>query len=256
MSKQQNQAKATFKESELIGPVVKLLANYGYELVLAVEPSAGIQRGNEFGILMPQEAALRFVDVLGTRWGQRSLVDTLAVECKRARSVRESINWGLGQATDYQGYFHKVCIATEAGELHDDKREVLQILGLGHISVDAVNGQASFSLAPPDPISSRFNSSLHDRQVATRIVVLLAFHQAFQDVPGVLTYGETQAGGAWISKAVTENLQWTAWWNAKSEIAYSGINLERKEKDSVRVNPAGARRGHGEAAARVPHPRN
>jgi hypothetical protein len=229
MTVKSQRSPSKFDESALLGPVVKLLTDHGCKFVLATQPEAGIERGDEFGVLIPQEAAAsRLIDVVGVRWGQTSIVDTVAVECKRERSIRESLNAALGQATDYQTYFHKVFIATEAGEFQDDKRQILQSLGLGHISVDTVRVQAAFSLLPPDFPSTRFSKPLHDQLVAPRLVVLLAFREAFADIPGVLSYGGTRDGGAWVAKSIIEHLQWNAWWDETKGMAYCGVNVERK----------------------------
>jgi hypothetical protein len=161
-------------------------------------------------------------------WSQPSGIETVAVECKRVGSIRGSLNAALGQATDYQAYFHKVFIATEAGELHDDKRQILQILGLGHISVETVKDQAKFSLLPPDFPSPRFSKALHDQLVAPRLVLLLAFRDAFGGIPGGLGYGGTRDGGAWFAQSLVAHLQWNAWWDEGRGMAYCGVNAERK----------------------------
>lgn len=79
-----------FLEKALVESARTLLAQY-YTFV-----------ASEFGVLLPQEAEWRYVDLVGAKWGEGTLLDVAAVECKRARTVRASINAAIGQATDYQ----------------------------------------------------------------------------------------------------------------------------------------------------------
>ena len=176
---------------------------------------------------MPEGAQWRHVDVVGAKWGQQSLVDAVAVECKRAGTARDSINAALGQATDYQTCFRQVFVATEPGELCD-KRLVLESLGLGHIVVDQVRGQAEFSSWPPPAENERFSPSAHDQFVAPRLALALAFQEAFEDIVGVLRYGETRRGRIYLAKAVVGNLQWNCWWDDRDRTVLCGINVEYK----------------------------
>jgi len=216
-----------FEERALTKPVGELLRGYGYKFVVSSEPPLGIDGRDEFGVPTPEGGQWRLVDVVAARWGQQSLVDAVAVECKRAGSLRDSVNGALGQATDYQTCFRQVFVATEPGELYD-KRLVLESLGLGHIVVDQVRGQAEFSSWPPTAENARFSSSAHDQFVAPRLALALAFQEAFEDVGGVLRYGGTRRGGIWLARAVVGNLQWNCWWDETDKTAASGINVEHK----------------------------
>jgi len=216
-----------FEERALTRPVGELLRGYGYKFVVSSEPPLGIDGRDEFGVPTPEGGQWRLVDVVAARWGQQSLVDAVAVECKRAGSLRDSVNAALGQATDYQTCFRQVHVATEPGELRD-KRSVLEGLGLGHILVDTVRQEAQFSLWPPAAESVRFEPSLHDQFVAPRLAVALAFQEGFEDVAGVLRYGETRRGHIYVAKAVIRNLQWNAWWDETDRTVACGINIEHK----------------------------
>jgi len=216
-----------FEEKALVGLIGELLQGYGYKFVACSKPPAGIDGRDEFGVPTPEGGQWKLIDVVGARWGQQSLVDAVAVECKRAGTARDSINAALGQATDYQTCFRQVFIATEPGELYD-KRLVLESLGLGHIVVDSVRDQAEFSSWPPPAENARFNSSLHDQFVAPRLALALAFQEAFGDVVGVLRYGETRRGHIYLAKAVVGNLQWNCWWDETERTVACGINVEHK----------------------------
>jgi hypothetical protein len=216
-----------FEERALTKPVGELLREYGYKFVVSSEPPLRIDGRDEFGVPTPEGGQWRLVDVVAARWGQQSLVDAVAVECKRAGSLRDSVNAALGQATDYQTCFRQVFVATEPGELHD-KRLVLESLGLGHIVVDQVRGQAEFSSWPPTAENARFSSSAHDQFVAPRLALALAFQEAFEDIVSVLRYGETRRGHIYLAKAVVGNLQWNCWWDEIDRTVSCGINVEHK----------------------------
>jgi len=207
-----------FLEKPLVESARKLLAQH-YPFV-----------ASEFGVLLPQEAEWRYVDLVGAKWGQgilwsQAFLETAAVECKRARTVRASINAALGQATDYQLCFHKVFVATEDGKVPADKRELMKLLGIGHIVVDTVKDKATFSYQPT--ITWRFNMAAFER-LAPRFVTALAFQEAFRDIAGDPRHGGQREGGIWLAKAVRENLQWNCWWDEAKRTTYCGINIERK----------------------------
>lgn len=229
-----------FKEKALTRLVGELLRTHGYKFVLSSEPPAGIDGRDEFGVPTPEGGQWRLVDVVAVKWGEQSLVDAVAVECKRVGGLRDSINAALGQATDYQTCFGQVFVATEAGEPRD-KRFVLESLGLGHIVVDSVHHRAEFSLWPPGVQYARFEPSLHDQFVAARLAVALAFQEASEDVASVLRYGGTRRGGIWLARAVVGNLQWNCWWDGTDRTVACGINVEHKadtRRIAERLEPA------------------
>ncbi len=192
----------------------------------------------EFGVLLPQEAEWRYVDLVGAKWGEGTLLDTAAVECKRARTLRGSINAAIGQATDYQLCFHKVFIATEDGRVPPDKLALIKLLGVGHISVDMVQSKAAISTQPVLG-SLRLDLAAFEQLVAPRLITALAFQEAFQDVPGDPRHGGHREGQIWMAKAVRENLQWNCWWDNNRRAVYGGINIEHKK--DIRILTARAR---------------
>lgn len=215
-----------FLEKALVESARTLLAQY-YTFV-----------ASEFGVLLPQEAQWRYVDLVGAKWGEGTLLDVAAVECKRARTVRATINAAIGQATDYQLCFHKVFIATEEGKVPADKRAVIELLLVGHIVVDTVENKAMFSFQPTI-VAPRFDPAAFER-LAPRFVTALAFQEAFRDIPGDPRHGGHREGRIWLAKAVRENLQWNCWWDEATRAAYCGINIERKSDIrtvSARVPP-------------------
>ena len=228
-----------FEERALVGLIGDLLQQYGYRFVACSKPPAGIDGRDEFGVPTPGGGQRKLVDVVGAKWGP-PLVDAVAVECKRAGTARDSISAALGQATDYQTCFRQVFIATEPGELYD-KRLVLESLGLGHIAVDQVRGQAEFCSWPPPVENARFSPSVHDQFVAPRLALALAFQEAFDDVGDVLRYGETRWGRIYLAKAVVGNLQWNCWWDDRDRTVLCGINVEHKadtRRITERLEPA------------------
>ncbi len=215
-----------FAERPLLHPVAELLALHGYTFVACADPPAGFTKGDEFGVALPGPK-LKRVDIVGARWHTDGrTLDTVAVECKREGTVRDSVNAALGQATDYQLCVHRVFIATEVGDLQEDKQTVLRALGLGHIIVDMRKSQATFSLQPAP--NTRFDLSFHEQLVEPRLLVALTFQEATQPIATGVAYGGLRDGGIWIAKPVAGNLQWNCWWDRKTLTASGGINIEHK----------------------------
>jgi hypothetical protein len=216
-----------FLEKALVESARSLLAQY-YSFV-----------ASELGVLLPEEAEWRYVDLVGAKWGEATLLDTAAVECKRSRTVRASINAALGQATDYQICFHKVFIATEEGKVPAEKRAVMELLGMGHIAVDTAKDKAAFSFQPA-VVAPRFDLAAFEQLVAPRFVAALAFQETVRDIPGDLRYGGVRDGGMWLAKPLRGNLQWNCWWDEAKRGVYCGINIEHKKDVRViteRVQP-------------------
>jgi len=229
-----------FAEKPLLHPVAELLAVHGYTFVACADPPAGFTKGDEFGVALPGPK-LKRVDVVGAKWHTdwRTL-ETVAVECKREGTVRDSVNAALGQATDYQLCLHRVFIATEAGDLQEDKQTVLKALGLGHIIVDMRKSQATFSLQPTP--NTRFDTFLYEQLVAPRLVLALVFQEATQAIANGVAYGGLRDGGIWIARPVAGNLQWNCWWDRKTLTASCGINIEHKSDIRRIVGQVDARR--------------
>jgi hypothetical protein len=187
----------------------------------------GIEGTDEFGVPVPEGGQWRQVDVFGCRWNLEGSPETVAVECKRASTVRDSVNAALGQATDYQLYFHQVYVATETGPLVD-RTNVLAALALGHIEVET-EGQARFNPQIEPTYNPRFDDHRYSRYVKPRAAIALAFQEVFDRASSApLRYGDVRAGGIWLAKAVAGNLQWNCWFDPTDESVACGINLEHK----------------------------
>lgn len=217
-----------FHERALSEAVGCLLISQGYPVVLSGAPKPGIQGTDEFGVPVPEGGQWRQVDVFGCRWSLEGLPETVAVECKRASTVRDSVNAALGQATDYQLYFHRVYVATETGPLVD-RANVLAALALGHIEVETER-QARFNPQIEATYNPRFDDHRHSRYVKPRATIGLAFQEVFDDASEApLRYGDVRAGGIWLAKAVTGNLQWNCWFDPADASVACGINVEHKD---------------------------
>jgi hypothetical protein len=229
-----------FDERALAEAVGCLFISQAYPLVFSRAPKPGIEGTDELGVPVPEGGQWRQVDVFGCRWNSDGLAETVAVECKRASTVRDSVNAALGQATDYQLYFHRVYVATETGPLVD-RANVLVALALGHIEVETER-QPRFNSQIDPTYNPRFDDHRHSRYVKPRASLGLAFQEVFSDASRApLRYGDVRTGGIWLAKAVTGNLQWNCWFDPTDESVACGINVEHK--DDIRrilrdVNPS------------------
>jgi len=230
-----------FRERLLTGSVAAALANRGYDLILGAGEKAHVRGTDEFGIPVPEGGQWRQVDVFGCRWKDDSSVYTLAVECKRLSNARDSINAALGQAADYQLYFHEVYIASE-GEPPTDKAAVLRDLVIGYMDVPAGPEQAVIVTDGGHLFNPRFNQQLHDMHVKPRAVLALVFDEVFGSVSDkLIRYGNSRGSSIWLAKDLRSNLQWNCWFDPDDRTAVCGINIEYTY--DIRVVIRGLREG-------------
>jgi hypothetical protein len=226
MTMTQATSAADFRERLLIGFIAAAFGNQGYEVILGAGEKTHIRGTDEFGVPVPEGGQWRQADIFACKWVDESSVRTAAIECKRQHNARDSINAALGQATDYQLYFHEVYIAAE-GEPPSDKTAVLRDLSIGYVDVDAAGETAHFPSASEPLFNPRFNQHLHDIHVKPRAVLALVFYEVFGGVSDTLMrYGNSRGSSIWLAKDLRCNLQWNCWFDPEDRTAVCGINVE------------------------------
>lgn len=207
-------------EKELYPPVSDYFMNQGY-FVVSGSHKYDIVGTSEYGLLI--EGQDMRVDIAAARWDADHQIQAVAVECKRVGQMSRSLGAGLWQATDYQVAFDKVFIATEVLGDAGNKTSVIKSLGVGHLGVDIARNACEVMVDSDFRNRNRFNESVWEKQVAPRLVMLLAFRDAL-GIP--VRYGETFGGSGYIAKDMGGNVQYNCWFDKASRRSYFGINIE------------------------------
>ena len=118
-------------EELLYDPINKTLRNRGYFSFV----TAGVKRFSgdrgEFPLILG-EGIIKKPDLVGFKWGNREVIEAVAVECKKGKP-KIAVGEGLGEALIYQKFFPKVLIGMN--DLPDKNvKRVLELYNLGWVT--------------------------------------------------------------------------------------------------------------------------